>query len=189
MTTTLLLVRHGETDWNRDRRWQGHADPPLNESGRDQARALARELAAVPVDAVYSSDLSRARETAEILAEPHGLDVRLDARLREVDVGEWSGLTSSEVEERYPEGFARRLAGGAGWTRGETFEELGRRVSEAVGEIAEAHRGGAVLLVTHGGAMRELWLASGGTLEERPFVSNCHVHRLAVENGAIRRID
>src|SRR5438034_11161678 len=102
----LLLARHGETDWNRDRRWQGHADPPLNDSGREQARALARELAADPPSAVYTSDLSRSHETAAIVAAELGLPVTADARLREVDVGEWSGLLWSEIAERYPDGAA-----------------------------------------------------------------------------------
>src|SRR5581483_12433051 len=88
--TTLLLVRHGETDWNSERRWQGHADEPLNETGRAQAREVADELADRSIDAVYSSDLSRARETAEIIAARLGLSVTTDARLGEVDVGDWS---------------------------------------------------------------------------------------------------
>ena len=75
VAATLLLVRHGETDWNRERRWQGHADPPLNDTGRTQARELARQLADVPLEAVYASDLRRARDTAAVVAEAHRLDV------------------------------------------------------------------------------------------------------------------
>ena len=93
--TTLLLVRHGETDWNRLGRWQGHSDTPLNARGREQARELAPQLDGV--DVVYSSDLARARETAEILAEELGADVRLDARLRERGFGAWEGLTAAEI--------------------------------------------------------------------------------------------
>ena len=105
--TTILLVRHGETDWNLERRWQGHIDRPLNDVGRAQARALADRLDSEPFAAVYSSDLARARETAEIVAAAHGLPVHLDPRLREADVGEWSGLTADEIERRYPEGCGR----------------------------------------------------------------------------------
>ena len=94
--TTLLLVRHGETDWNRDGRWQGQSDTPLNELGRRQARELAEQLDGV--DVVYSSDLARARETAEILAERAGVEVRLDPRLRERGFGAWEGLTLAEIE-------------------------------------------------------------------------------------------
>jgi broad specificity phosphatase PhoE len=186
----LLLVRHGETDWNRERRWQGHADRPLNEAGRAQARELADRLAADhPPAAIHSSDLVRARETAEIVADRLGLPVRVDARLREVDVGEWSGLTLAEVEERYPEGLRRRLEGGPGWERGETYEAMGERVLEALHEIAaEAHDGGA-LVVTHGGAMRAVWFASGGGDRDRPHVGNCDVHRVHVGSGTIAWID
>src|SRR5204862_6778501 len=96
--TTLILARHGETDWNRDGRFQGHADPPLNDRGREQARALASELAGDVLDAVYTSDLLRAHETAQIVAATKGLSVVVDPDLRERDVGEWSGLTLPEIE-------------------------------------------------------------------------------------------
>src|SRR5881275_129291 len=102
--TTLLLARHGETDWNREGRWQGWADPPLNETGRDQARQLAELLRSTPFDAVYSSDLQRAHETALIVAEPHTVPVLVDRGLREIDIGSWSGLTRSQIDERFPDG-------------------------------------------------------------------------------------
>jgi broad specificity phosphatase PhoE len=89
--TTLLLVRHGETDWNAEGRLQGHTDMPLNDLGRRQARALADELAGDGIEAVYSSDLARASETAEIVAERLGLPVGLDPDLREKDWGTWEG--------------------------------------------------------------------------------------------------
>ena len=185
---TILLVRHGETDWNLERRWQGHADRPLNETGREQARALAEELAIDPPDAVYSSDLCRASETAQIVADRLGLTVALDARLREVDVGEWSGMTAAEVELRYPEGMRRRLAGGAGWERGERYEAMAERVLAALHDIAAVETG-RVLVVSHGGAMRAVWHACGCSDSVRPRVGNCEVHRLLVEDGSMRRID
>lgn len=187
--TTILLVRHGETDWNREGRWQGHADPSLNELGREQARALATRVLAEPIDAIYSSDLARARETAAIVGAGVGLEPRLDPRLREVDVGEWSGLTSDEVERRYPGAVERRRSGGVGWERGESYEQMSERVIAGLHAIAEVHRGGRVLVVTHGGPMRAVWLACGGSFETRPVVANCDVHRVVVENGALRRID
>jgi broad specificity phosphatase PhoE len=103
-TTRILLARHGETEWNRLGRWQGHADPPLNDLGRRQAEILAEQLAGDTVSAVYSSDLRRARETARIVAERIGLPVTEDSALREIDVGSWSGLTRDEVRERFPAG-------------------------------------------------------------------------------------
>jgi broad specificity phosphatase PhoE len=185
--TTILLVRHGETDWNRERRWQGHADRPLNETGRTQAHALAELLAADPPEAIWSSDLTRARETAEIVGARLGLPVAFDERLREVDVGEWSGLTAAEAEERFPAGMRHRLAGGTGWEQGESYEEMAERVLAALHDIA-ALAYERVVVVTHGGAMRAVWLADGGAPEKRPRVANCDVHELVVENGAIRRI-
>lgn len=113
---TVLLARHGETDWNREHRWQGHADPPLNARGHAQAGALAKQLAPASPRAVYSSDLGRARATAEAVAERIGVTVSLDPRLREVDVGEWSGLTSTEVQARYPDGMRRHQQGLTGWS-------------------------------------------------------------------------
>src|SRR5438128_960886 len=94
--TTLLLVRHGETDWNADGRLQGHTDWPLNEYGRTQAKKLAEQLDGDGVAAIYASDLSRARETAEILGGRLGLAVVVDADLREKNWGTWEGLTSDE---------------------------------------------------------------------------------------------
>ena len=152
--TTILLARHGESDWNRDRRWQGHADRPLTDLGREQARDLADRLANTELDAVYSSDLERARETAAIVAERHRLPVEELADLREVDVGSWSGLTRAEAEERFPDAFLRWTQGGEGWDDGETYEQLSERVVSALSTIAERHPGARVLVVAHGGSLR-----------------------------------
>ena len=105
--TTLLLARHGETDWNREFRIQGSSDIELNELGRQQAQFLAQELTDVDLDAIYSSDLSRAQATAAAVAATHGLDVKLDPRLRERSFGSWEGLTREDVSG-VPEGLAPR---------------------------------------------------------------------------------
>ena len=160
--TTILLARHGESDWNRDQRWQGHADRPLTDLGREQARALADRLAATELDAVYSSDLERARETAAIVAEPHQLPVNELPDLREVDVGSWSGLTRAEAEERFPNAFRRWTEGGEGWDDGETYEQLSERVVGAVLAIAARHLRDRVLLVAHGGSIRAVHAAALG---------------------------
>lgn len=154
-TTRILLARHGETEWNRLGRWQGHADPPLNDLGRRQAETLAEQLAGDTVSAVYSSDLRRARDTARIVAERIGVVVTEDRALREIDVGSWSGLTRDEVRERFPEGYARWLAGDIGHD-GETRDELARRVVPAVESIAHDHPDETVLVVSHGGVIRAL---------------------------------
>ena len=159
--TTILLARHGETDWNRDRRWQGHADPPLNAAGRAQARALAVRLAGVPIEAVYASDLRRAIETAEAVAATRSLPVATDPLLREIDVGEWSGLTTAEIVERFPVGYARHEAGGDGWEDGEPHAAMSARIVAAVTRIARSHTD-AVLFVIHGGTIRALLAAAAG---------------------------
>ncbi len=168
--TELLLVRHAETEWNREGRWQGHADPPLNEAGRAQAHALARSLAGEEVDAIYTSDLRRAAETAEILAVSLGHPTIRDPDLREIDVGSWSGLTRAEVAERYP-----------GWEThdGESTDALQARVVAAVRRIAERHPGGQVLIVTHGGSIRSLQRHFHG--EAARVLANCEVYRLPLD--------
>jgi broad specificity phosphatase PhoE len=186
VTTTLILARHGETDWNRDGRFQGHADPPLNDTGRAQARQLAETLADEPIDAIYSSDLRRAHETAQIVAAAKGIDVVVDQDLRERDVGEWSGLTLPEIEERYPDELRRFRDEGV--SVGETREALAERVVAAVRRISEAHPSGHVLVVTHGGALRTLRHAAGGGLGG-PVVRNGHVLKMAIRDGTFARID
>lgn len=192
--TTIVLARHGETRWNRDSRFQGHADPPLTALGRAQARALAASLAGERLDAVYSSPLRRALETAEIVAQRLALEVQPVEDLREVDVGSWQGLTRAEVAERFPEEFARWLAFGAGWSDGESYEQLGERVSAALLALGERHAGGAVLAVTHGGPMRSALAAADGISHEQARrrgarIENCGVARIVVRDGGFRRID
>ena len=192
--TTILIVRHGQTDWNRDQRWQGHADPPLNELGRGQASGLAAELGGVPLDAVYASDLRRASETAEIVAGTKGLSVVTDPALREIDVGEWSGLTTDEIKARFPAGWERHSSGGDGWEHGEPHAAMSDRIVIAVAGIAAQHPDGQVLCVLHGGVIRALLArASGMSLVEYRRTArgpaNGTVSRIAVEDGAFRRID
>ena len=162
MATTILLARHGESDWNRSEQWQGLADRPLTELGREQAHALADRLRDVDLDAIYSSDLLRARDTAEVVAGDHGLEVTEVPALSEVDVGSWSGLTRTEAMSRFPEGYARWIDGGEGWDDGETYEQLRDRVVTAIHEIAADHDGGRILVVAHGGTIRAIHAAALG---------------------------
>jgi broad specificity phosphatase PhoE len=154
--TIILIARHGQSDWNASRRWQGHADRPLTEKGREQAHALAARLAHIDLDAVYSSDLRRARDTAEIVAESQALEVVVEPDLREVDVGSWSGLTRAEAEERFPEGFERWKLGYPGWEDGESYEAMTDRVISAVKSIAADHADSRILVVSHGGPIRAM---------------------------------
>jgi 2,3-bisphosphoglycerate-dependent phosphoglycerate mutase len=175
--TNVLLARHGETDWNRELRIQGSSDTELNDTGRRQAHALARELADVELAAVYSSGLSRARETAEIVAAGRNLEVHVDDDLRERSFGSWEGLTRHEVAQRFPD---------LGHHDGETDEELRGRVLRAIRRIAEAHPEEQVLVVSHGGALNALWHHAFGERIER--WGNCAAYRVAVRDGTLERV-
>ena len=191
MATTLLVARHGETDWNLERRWQGHAESDLTAHGRAQAQALGEQLLDRGIDAIYSSDLRRARDTAAIVGGELGLPIRVEQALREVDVGEWSGLTTAEIEARYPEGAARRRSGGTatGWEQGESIDAMSARIGAALIELAVAHDGKTVLVVTHGGPIREVRRAAGLTAEGWHHVGNCEVDEVEVREGQIRWLD
>ena len=171
--TVLLLARHGETDWNAEGRLQGHTDRPLNEYGRRQAAVLAERLAGDGIDAVYASDLARARDTAEIVASRLGLPVTLDEALRERDWGTWEGLTAPERDR------VELVA--------ETAEKHRARMLEAIERIAERHRGGRVLVVTHGGSMRRVQAAVVGVA--LPVVENCATWACVRESGVWRALD
>jgi broad specificity phosphatase PhoE len=153
--TSIILCRHGQTDWNNQGRYQGRTDVPLNARGREQARQLARELADERVDVVYSSTLERAYDTALEIARVHGLDVRRDPRLDEIDQGSWEGLRRDEIALRHPTELAAwqhhpidlRLPGG------ETLDEVRLRVRDALDDMMMLHEGKVVCLVAHSVSM------------------------------------
>ena len=176
--TTIFLARHGETDWNAQDRWQGHADPPLNARGRAQARDLANRLSQIRFEAVYSSDLRRARETAEIVAYARGMSVYTDRGLREIDVGSWQGLTNEAIDERFP---------GREHPDGETLEAFQDRVLASIRAIGRHHDGADVLVVAHGGCARTIQRHVLG--EPLPTLENCGIYVVGYENGALRPID
>ncbi len=153
----VLLARHGETDWNRRRVWQGAADVPLNALGRAQAEALAERLARERIDAIVASDLVRARVTAETVAARLALSVHLDRDLREIDVGAWEGLGADEIRARHPEAFAA-LARGEDIPRGggETAAALRARVARGFAAAAARAPGRTLLVVAHGGTLKAL---------------------------------
>lgn len=156
--TSFLLIRHAESTWNAGGRWQGHGDPPLTARGRAQAIALAERLGGEGIHLLIASDLARSVETAAILGARWGLVPRHDARLREIDIGAWTGLTREQIVAREAELLARFEAedlearpGG-----GETRLEIRARVRRAAAELAAAHRGRCLALVTHLGVIRAL---------------------------------
>jgi len=172
--TTLLLVRHGETDWNAEGRLQGHTDRPLSDFGRRQAHELAEELDDEELEAIYSSDLARARETAEIVGRKLGLPNVPEPDLREKDWGTWEGLTAAERDRVE---FV-----------GESTEAHRDRILDALRRISERHPGdGRVLVVTHGGSMRRVQTAAMGMA--LPVVENCGRWLCACENGEFRAAD
>jgi broad specificity phosphatase PhoE len=187
---TLLLARHAETDWNRDRRWQGHSDPPLNKTGCRQARSLAARLEREHLAAIYSSDSTRARQTAEIVGSRLGLPVELDSRLREGSFGEWEGLTRQQIKKRYADEFVRWEAAERPLPPGiEPDEAMAERVLAALHEIAGAYPDGRVLVVTSGGPIRavEAHLRGVEQISARRLlgtVDNCGLVGLAVRDGA-----
>jgi broad specificity phosphatase PhoE len=172
--TRLLLVRHGETDWNAEGRLQGQTDRPLSELGRRQARRLAEDLPREQLEAIYSSDLARARETAEIVGERVGLPVELDPDLREKDWGTGEGLTAAERDRVE---FV-----------GESTEAHQERMLGALRRISDRHPGEkTVLVVTHGGSMRRVQAAALGLA--LPVVENCGRWLCAYENNGFRALD
>ena len=157
--TALLLIRHAESSWNAADRWQGHGDPPLSDRGVAQANALVSELVPEKIDIVVSSDLRRAAETAAILAEARGLRPLLNPRLRELDIGNWAGLTRGQIERaagavlrRFDDGDLDVRPGG-----GENLREMLQRAQSAVSELVDAHPGRRLAIVTHLGVIRALF--------------------------------
>jgi broad specificity phosphatase PhoE len=151
MLTTILLIRHGETAWNRGKIFRGVYDIPLNENGRAQAHYLSHALASRQIDVAYTSPLSRARETAQIVLAPHGLEAVVHEGLMDFDYGQWTGLEDDEVARRWPEEHARwviaphevRVPGG------DTLQEVFGRSFRAVEEITQGHNGQTVALFAH----------------------------------------
>jgi broad specificity phosphatase PhoE len=191
--TTIFLARHGESDWNAEWRWQGHADRALTERGRAQAHALAERLRETELDAVYASDLTRARETARAVADAQELPLRTLADLREVDVGSWSGLTRTEAEERFPEDYERWLHGGPGWRDGESYEQMSRRVVGTVLRLAREHDPGRILVVSHGGPIRAVHAAAlgldvGAYRRLRPVEPNARLSAICVRDGRLTEL-
>lgn len=198
--TRLTVWRHGRTHWNAAGRFQGQADPPLDPVGEEQARQAARYLAVDPPDLIVCSDLERATGTATALTALVDVPLRIDHRMREVDLGSWQGLTRAEVLAAYPEQYATWLAGKPPADRGgESRVQLDRRVLAALREIDVDH----ALLITHGGTSRSIiesllglphqagrWLAVLGNchwsqLRQQPAGWQLTAHNLAPASDAV----
>ena len=192
MKTTILLIRHGETAWNAVRRLQGHIDIPLNEEGERQANALARALSAEPLDAIVSSDLQRAMQTAQAVAARHAhLQLRTDPRLRERAYGVFEGMLYPDIQQQYPDDFARWHARDidavmpAGERLAESFRQFYQRTIGAIREVAARHPGQAVAVVAHGGVLECAYRAAKGIQLDSPRdfqVKNASINRFSVSD-------
>ncbi len=188
-------MRHGVTAWNRERRFQGQLDTPLDEQGFEQARRTGRRLAEWPLAAVYTSDLLRARQTAEAIAAPHGLALQVEPRLRERHYGRFEGRTYDEIERIDPQGYARwrarepsfALPGG-----GETLRSLYERVEAALRDLALRHEGETVAVVTHGGVLDCAFRMATGLGIEAPRTHellNASLNRIAWREGSFALLE
>ena len=190
-STTLIVVRHGETTWNREKRMQGTTDTQLSDVGRAQAQALGRRLAARPFGALYSSDLSRARDTARAIAEHAGIPLVEDARLQERRFGIFEGLVAAEIIARYPEEHARFASRDPDYEvpGGESARAFTRRCLGCLAEIADRHRGAEVVVVTHGLVLDALYRAANrldhGAPRPVPLI-NASVNHFAYGAGTWR---
>lgn len=164
MSLRLVLVRHAQTDWDRERRFQGRRDTPLSEAGRGQVEAVARLLANERLAAVWTSPLGRARETAAAIATPQGLPVRFEDAFTEMRFGQWEGLTADEVSIRFPALYRAWLETPhlVSLPGAETLAEVRERTLGGLEDLREAHDGQTVCLVTHGITSRILILAALG---------------------------
>jgi probable phosphoglycerate mutase len=192
--TRVLLIRHGQTSWNREQRWQGQADIPLCDEGLEQSRRLAAYLGdrAAPseppfrIRAVYASDLRRASATAEVLARALGVESLIDRGWREIDVGCWTGHRRDEIRAKFADEW-QRIAAGEDLPRGggETFAAFSARIVAALDRLRSAHPHQTVAVVTHGGVIRAALLHALGLpwlrMREVAAVTNTGINELAWE--------
>lgn len=199
MSTHLIFIRHAQSTWNEAGRWQGHADPPLAEVGREQARRLARRLAHWPIDHLYTSDLQRAVETATIVGQQLGLTPTTDPDWRERGFGQLEGLTSAEIAARFPEAWAARMFGPiSGIPGAELQEALVARSKAGVAGLLQRHPEKTVAIVSHGGmilttlvhllGLEPSWHAvltvGGNTALSRVQVDGAHVRLISLNDAA-----
>ena len=185
--TEIILIRHGETEWNSQQRMQGHSNSDLSSVGQAQIQTLGQWMKNVPFDHIYSSDSLRAKQTAEAITQFSGHELKIDLRLREKNLGVFEGLTCEEARERHPEVFRLFKTAGSKYVidEGESTQQLQDRALEIVNEIRIKHPEERVLLVTHGGFIRVVMKHSLGLSLETPtrfLIRNTGVFRLVWED-------
>lgn len=154
----LLLTRHGQTDWNIAGRYQGQSDIPLNQTGWSQAEGLAKRLSTETIHAIYSSDLSRAKDTAQAIAKFHQIEIQTDSRWRELSFGDWEGMNYKAMSAHSPDIFSKWMIDPQhiSTPNGETLYELSERVKSTFDEIKNKHNDQTVLVVSHSGTLQAL---------------------------------
>ena len=187
--TELILIRHGETDWNRELRFQGHIDVPLNDMGHEQARRLGLRLAGEPVQQLISSDLMRAQQTAAPAARQLGLEILTTVSLREQNFGIVEGMRADEIQARHPRAWEDWLQfrEDHAMPEGESPRQFHARIIEALGRIATAHQGQKLLVVTHGGVLDMVWRTARGLGLNGPRQSeipNAGFNRIRIADAA-----
>lgn len=190
MSTRIILIRHGETAWNAVRRLQGHIDIPLSKVGERQALALGRALASERIDVIVSSDLGRARQTAEAVVAHHQLSLQIDPALRERAYGVFEGLLYTEIAERYPVEFAEWQARDVdsimphGDRFAESFRQFYDRCTGAISRWANDWEGKTIALVAHGGVLECAYRAANSMALDSPRdfqVKNASINRFTFE--------
>jgi 2,3-bisphosphoglycerate-dependent phosphoglycerate mutase len=183
LLTELIVIRHGETAWNADNRIQGHADIALNRTGLLQAQAIARRLAAVPIDVIFSSDLLRARQTAHAIAQVKALKIHLDARLREVNLGVFQGMTRMEAQQKFTGDYNRFFHSpeyAFAIDGGESRADKEAQIAGFIEDTLLVFRGKRIVLVTHGGPLLSVFRVTLGIPQHMPV-------RLKLYNAGINR--
>ena len=182
--TKIILIRHGQTNWNFEKKYQGHSNIELSPEGLSQAEKVAARFSDEKIDAVYASDLSRAFKTAELIADSHNLKVKTVPKLREIMFGQWEGLKFEEINARWPGEFEKFWLhpDEAHIPDGESFLQVKERAYEAFMEIVSAHKGETVVVVSHGGTIGAILCAVLDTHIK-------HVWSIKQENTAVNIIE
>jgi probable phosphoglycerate mutase len=188
-STEFILIRHGETDWNRELRFQGHIDVPLNDMGHEQARRLGLRLAGEPVQQLVSSDLMRAQQTAAPAARQLGLEILTTVTLREQNFGIVEGMRADEIQARHPRAWEDWLQfrEDHAMPEGESPRQFHARIIEALGRIATENTGQRLLVVTHGGVLDMVWRTARGLGLNGPRQSdipNAGFNRIRIADAA-----
>ncbi|MEK9773480.1 MAG: histidine phosphatase family protein [Opitutae bacterium] len=187
--TEILLIRHGETEWNLSGRWQGHADSALSPRGISQAKALSKRMKNEEADHFYVSDLERAQHTAKLIGDPYGWAFTHMPELRERDIGVLEGLTTEEMLVKHPAVYKSFCDGGPNYKppNGESFSQFSDRCFSAIETLANSHPGKKIVAVTHGGVLGAIFrkiLKIGMHTERNFLLLNCSVNRIKRSNHA-----